>query len=118
MKRNAGDGGLNLNGLQIYNDDIDFGVMQCIKGVAYSLFQGQHFETGICEGVYFCRMSLGQKKESLSLGTLMDDMLCLKTMWFSKASGGSHKDRLESFYKPQAEACKWASRRWFGCYGI
>eukprot|EP00897_Mesotaenium_endlicherianum_P009990 jgi/Mesen1/9019/ME000565S08337 len=35
---------------------------------------------------------------------LLDDLLVLKTMWFSQISGSTHKDRLESFYGPQAHA--------------
>lgn len=37
-------------------------------------------------------------------GNVKQDLVCLKTMWFSKASGDSHADRLESFYSPQAHA--------------
>eukprot|EP00850_Spirogloea_muscicola_P006735 SM000032S12119 [mRNA] locus=s32:681173:683030:+ [translate_table: standard] len=35
---------------------------------------------------------------------LCDDLLVLKTMWFSKISGDTHKARLESFDGPQAHA--------------
>eukprot|EP00270_Netrium_digitus_P017940 TRINITY_DN6727_c0_g1_i1.p1 TRINITY_DN6727_c0_g1~~TRINITY_DN6727_c0_g1_i1.p1 ORF type:complete len:684 (+),score=143.97 TRINITY_DN6727_c0_g1_i1:121-2172(+) len=35
---------------------------------------------------------------------LAADMRCLSTMWFKKVKGSSHKDRLESFYGPQATA--------------
>lgn len=35
---------------------------------------------------------------------IRDDMLVLKTIWFSKISGDTHKARLESFYGPQAHA--------------
>eukprot|EP00850_Spirogloea_muscicola_P022711 SM000308S11821 [mRNA] locus=s308:27954:29806:+ [translate_table: standard] len=35
---------------------------------------------------------------------LCDDLLVLKTMWYSKVSGDTHKARLESFYGPQAHA--------------
>lgn len=37
--------------------------------------------------------------------TLLDDIVCLKTMWFSKSKGDSHEERLSSFYAPQASAC-------------
>lgn len=32
------------------------------------------------------------------------DMQCLSSMWFKKIQGGTHKERLESFYGPQAHA--------------
>eukprot|EP00897_Mesotaenium_endlicherianum_P008660 jgi/Mesen1/7822/ME000417S07135 len=32
------------------------------------------------------------------------DMQCLSSMWFKKINGGTHKERLESFYGPQAHA--------------
>jgi len=35
--------------------------------------------------------------------TLLDDLQTIKTMWFGKIDGDSHQDRLESFYKDQAE---------------
>lgn len=34
----------------------------------------------------------------------IQDMQCLSTMWFKKVKGDTHKDRLESFYSPQAHA--------------
>lgn len=34
------------------------------------------------------------------------DLQCLSSMWLKKINGGSHKERLEEFYRPQAEACK------------
>jgi hypothetical protein len=34
------------------------------------------------------------------------DMQCISSMWFRKIQGGTHKERLESFYGPQAHACK------------
>ncbi|CAI5471037.1 unnamed protein product [Closterium sp. Yama58-4] len=34
----------------------------------------------------------------------VQDMRCLSTMWFGKIKGSTHKDRLESFYGPQAHA--------------
>lgn len=35
---------------------------------------------------------------------LYDDMLVLKSMWLSAISGDTHKERLDSFYGPQAHA--------------
>ncbi|BBN01909.1 betaine lipid synthase [Marchantia polymorpha subsp. ruderalis] len=32
------------------------------------------------------------------------DLQCLSSMWLKKINGGSHKERLEEFYRPQAEA--------------
>lgn len=34
------------------------------------------------------------------------DMQCISSMWFRKIQGGTHKERLESFYGPQAHACE------------
>jgi hypothetical protein len=34
------------------------------------------------------------------------DIQVLRTMWFSKIAGDTHKERLECFYGPQAHACK------------
>lgn len=41
-----------------------------------------------------------------SMDTLKNDLTVLRHLWFSKASGGDHASRLESFYGPQAEACE------------
>lgn len=35
--------------------------------------------------------------------TFLDDMKTISAMWFGKIDGDSHQDRLESFYKDQAE---------------
>lgn len=35
-----------------------------------------------------------------------DDLIVLKSIWLNKASGEDHASRLESFYGPQAHACK------------
>ncbi|CAI7858224.1 unnamed protein product [Closterium sp. NIES-54] len=35
---------------------------------------------------------------------VIQDMQCLSSMWFKKIKGNTHKDRLESFYSPQAHA--------------
>jgi S-adenosylmethionine-diacylgycerolhomoserine-N-methlytransferase len=35
--------------------------------------------------------------------TFMDDVRTLSSMWFGKIQGNTHQDRLESFYKDQAE---------------
>lgn len=48
---------------------------------------------------------MARSKKSGTFANLKNDLMCLKTMWFSKARGATHKDRLESFYEPQAEAC-------------
>ena len=45
---------------------------------------------------------------SSSSPSLFNDLLCLKTMWFQKASGDTHEERLSSFYAPQAEACEFS----------
>ena len=36
---------------------------------------------------------------------LKDDVVCLKSMWFAKGGGDTHAERLDNFYKPQAEEC-------------
>lgn len=41
-----------------------------------------------------------------SLGDVKDDLVVLRHLWFSKAKGDDHAARLESFYGPQAAACK------------
>lgn len=40
------------------------------------------------------------------LGGVKDDLIVLKSIWLNKASGQDHASRLESFYGPQAHACK------------
>jgi betaine lipid synthase len=44
--------------------------------------------------------------EKLNLENMRNDLTVLKNIWFSKAGGGDHAARLESFYGPQAHACK------------
>jgi hypothetical protein len=39
-------------------------------------------------------------------GSVKDDLIVLKSIWLNKASGQDHAARLESFYGPQAHACK------------
>lgn len=39
-------------------------------------------------------------------GGVKDDLIVLKSIWLNKASGSDHAARLESFYGPQAHACK------------
>ena len=39
---------------------------------------------------------------------LKDDVTCLKAMWFAKGGGDDHAERLDNFYKPQAEQCELA----------
>lgn len=49
----------------------------------------------------------GSFEKIKAFGTnVKQDMAVLKTMWFSKSQGDSHADRLETFYAPQAAACK------------
>ncbi|BBN19278.1 hypothetical protein MPTK1_8g09310 [Marchantia polymorpha subsp. ruderalis] len=38
------------------------------------------------------------------VNNIVNDLQVLKTIWFSKISGDSHKERLENFYGPQADA--------------
>ena len=40
---------------------------------------------------------------------LKDDVTCLKSMWFAKGGGTTHAERLDNFYKPQAEECALAT---------
>lgn len=37
---------------------------------------------------------------------LCNDVQVLKSIWFGKITGSTHKERLESFYGPQAHVCK------------
>jgi hypothetical protein len=37
---------------------------------------------------------------------VLSDLQVLKSIWFAKIQGESHKERLESFYAPQAEHCE------------
>lgn len=41
-----------------------------------------------------------------SLKGVQQDLTVLKSIWFKKASGSDHAERLESFYGPQAAACE------------
>lgn len=41
-----------------------------------------------------------------SLKGMKQDLTVLKSIWFKKASGSDHAERLESFYGPQAAACE------------
>jgi len=41
-----------------------------------------------------------------TLKGVKQDLTVLKSMWFKKASGSDHAERLESFYGPQAAACE------------
>jgi betaine lipid synthase len=41
-----------------------------------------------------------------SLKGMQQDLTVLKSIWFKKASGSDHAERLESFYGPQAAACE------------
>ena len=42
-----------------------------------------------------------------SLKGMQQDLTVLKSIWFKKASGSDHAERLESFYGPQAAACEY-----------
>ncbi|CAL5226880.1 g9753 [Coccomyxa viridis] len=48
------------------------------------------------------RISSSGKLKSIT--SVADDLLVLKSIWFNKASGDDHAERLENFYGPQAEA--------------
>jgi len=50
------------------------------------------------------RISSSGKLKRIS--SVADDLLVLKSIWFNKASGDDHAERLENFYGPQAEACE------------
>lgn len=50
------------------------------------------------------RISSSGKLKKIS--SVADDLLVLKSIWFNKASGDDHAERLENFYGPQAEACE------------
>jgi hypothetical protein len=39
---------------------------------------------------------------------LCNDVQVLKSIWFGKITGCTHKERLESFYGPQAHVCKFS----------
>jgi len=41
-----------------------------------------------------------------SLEDVRDDLMTLKNLWFSKANGTDHAERLEAFYGAQAATCK------------
>jgi hypothetical protein len=48
-------------------------------------------------------------KRTFSLEALhgvKDDLVVLKSIWFNKAKGGDHAQRLDNFYSPQAAACR------------
>ncbi|KAK9817757.1 hypothetical protein WJX72_001701 [[Myrmecia] bisecta] len=38
------------------------------------------------------------------IGSVKDDLIVLRSIWFNKASGTDHAERLEAFYSPQAHA--------------
>lgn len=44
--------------------------------------------------------------EKLKLSSMKDDLTVLRHMWFGSKKGDDHAARLESFYGPQAAACK------------
>lgn len=49
------------------------------------------------------RISSSGKLKRIS--SVADDLLVLRSIWFNKASGDDHAERLENFYGPQAQAC-------------
>lgn len=49
---------------------------------------------------------LGSSGKLRRISSVADDLLVLKSIWFNKASGDDHAERLENFYGPQAEACE------------
>lgn len=57
-------------------------------------------------------MSFQQVKQFAS--GMASDISVLKSIWFKKLDGESHADRLDNFYKNQAEACK----RGLMCHGL
>jgi len=58
--------------------------------------------------------SSGQLKK---ISSVADDLLVLKSIWFNKASGEDHAERLENFYGPQAQACEFCrSIEFCECY--
>ena len=56
------------------------------------------------------RAAATSTKKSMDLNKMAssfkDDMVVLKNIWFGSKSGKDHAARLESFYGPQAQACK------------
>lgn len=52
------------------------------------------------------REGLIKRRSSVkSLADVKDDLVVLKSIWFTKAKGDDHASRLENFYGPQAHAC-------------
>lgn len=52
------------------------------------------------------REGLIKRRSSVkSLADVKDDLVVLKSIWFTKAKGDDHASRLEHFYGPQAHAC-------------
>lgn len=57
-------------------------------------------------GCQIVSMATGNVQESRGIvQRVVDDVTCLKSMWFAKGGGDNHAERLDSFYKPQAEQC-------------
>ena len=57
-------------------------------------------------GTFLLRRNSWSFDRLKSLGDVKDDLLVLRHLWFSKPSGDDHAQRLESFYGPQAAACR------------
>ena len=49
---------------------------------------------------------IGSSEKLRKFSGVKDDLIVLKSIWLNKASGQDHASRLESFYGPQAHACK------------
>lgn len=58
------------------------------------------------------REGLIKRRSSVkSLADVKDDLVVLKSIWFTKAKGEDHASRLENFYGPQAQQCT-VDRTW------
>ena len=44
-----------------------------------------------------------------TIRNLCNDVQVLKSIWFGTITGSTHKERLESFYGPQAHVCEFFS---------
>lgn len=56
-----------------------------------------HTVTLLCNAFAAAKMNVAKR--------LKEDVICLKSMWFAKGGGETHAERLDNFYKPQAEEC-------------
>jgi betaine lipid synthase len=63
------------------------------------------------DGAPVSDQSLGRKwsfDKLKNLSSVKNDLVVLKHIWFSRARGDDHAERLEHFYGPQAAACELA----------